>query len=219
MGCSGVSAKIPRELRVALFERGPIDPRHDPPDKPGEGGFEFAVDDCDRLFFEHFDLFARAINGIYASDGSWDGGPWRLQELRDTSIRRSGVDDYPVHGRRYDVFYNHARLGTVEISADPMNYTSEKPTVFTSVELEHVRLVPFDDVYGFLVTIAAKVSAADAGEYAKAQIAVHRALIAAVWPMDQEERPLGGAVDLNFHGSAATYLQYRQTVRERSPRR
>jgi hypothetical protein len=214
-----VSAKIPRELRIALFERGPIDPRHVPPNKPGEGGFEFAVDDCDRLFFEHFDLFARAINGIYTPDRSWDGGPWRLQELRDTSIRRSDVDDYPVHGRRYEVFYNQACLGTVEISADPTNYTSEKPTVFTSVALEHVRLLPFDDVYGFLVTIAAKVSGGGADEYAKAQIALHRALISAVWQIDQDERSDGGTVDLHFHGSAATYLQYRQAVREHSPRR
>lgn len=215
-----MSANIPRELRIALFERGPIDPRHDSPTKPGEGGFEFAVDNCDRLFFEDFDLFARAINGIYTPDGLWDGGPWRLQELRDTSIARSGVDNYPVQGRRYEVFYNQARLGTVEISADPTSYTSERPTVFTSVELEHVRLLPFDDVHGFLVTVAAKVSAGDADEYAKAQIAVHRALIATVWTMDREkEQPIGGVVDLHLHGSAATYLQYRQAIRERSRRR
>lgn len=136
----------PKELRIALFESAPIEPRHDVPEHIGSGGFNSEVSDCDRLFFDHFDLFARAINSIYTPSGSWEGGPWRLQEVADTLIRLSGVDDYPDHGRRYEVFYNQACLGLVEINADVVSYTAENPTVFTTVALEHARLLPFDDV-------------------------------------------------------------------------
>lgn len=206
----------PRELQIALFERAPIEPRHDVPDDiGGGGGWEYAADDCDRLFFEHFDLFARAINNIYTPDGPWEGGPWRLQEMADTLIRRSGIDEYPVLGRRYEIFYNQGRLGILEIGA--FLYEATKPSVHTIVKLEHVRLLPFDEVCGFLITLAGQVSAGSAEEYANAQNAIDRTLIGAVWQIGREGND-GGTIELHLHGSAANYLKYRQAVRDNAER-
>ena len=170
------------------------------------GDFASCVTDQDRQLFEDFDLFASKVNRVYVAAGSWKGGPWRLQDLPNALIDRY---DHPHHGRRYDVFYNQARLGMVEIEAG-FRYVATDPKVFSTIRLKHVRLLPFDSVYGFLFTIAGDVSSGSAQEFASAERAIQLALLAAVWQLSREEASDGGSNELTLVGSAADYLRYKR---------
>jgi hypothetical protein len=138
--------------------------------------------------------------------------PWRLQELENTRLRTFN-DDSPKYGRRYDLFYNQQRVGSVEI-ADTPDYTTEEPRVRANVAILDVRLIPhpLDDVSRFLTSIAALVSAGTGDEYAEAKRNVEVALTQAYLArrtkgMDTATEVVTG---VSFVGSAATYIKLRE---------
>ncbi len=61
----------------------------------------------------------------------------RLQELKDTKLRTFN-NDVPKQGRRYDVFYNRQRVGSLEI-ADTSDYTIEEPRVIANLVIRDPR--------------------------------------------------------------------------------
>jgi hypothetical protein len=201
------------KLLAALFESGPIEPRHDVPSSlTGDWGTHRASED-EHQFFSDFDLFADAVNAHYSPDehGNW-GGPWRLQELPDTEL--DSGDPHYEHlnfGRRYSVFFNQAPLGTVEISALGYNQDSN-PQVSTIVTLKHVRLLPFGYVAGLLKLIAYYTACGSDEEYAKSEREIHSLLLGILWDAKRNNNDDDGSIELSLIGLATKYLTRKAIV-------
>ena len=205
-----MSPKSYREgLLAALFESGPIEPKHNCPSSlTGDWSANFGSD-SEHRFFSEFDMFADHINYLYTANDYSEGGPWRLQELADTELTRADMD-MPVFGRRYSVFYNQAAIGLIEISG--ILYDTENNThVTTDVELEHVRLLPFQDISGFLVTLSQYLAWAEPEQFANTQRAIDRSLLALLWNAARNEDD-EGILELYLSGSAKHYLNWRKQV-------
>ena len=200
-------------MLAALFHSGPIHPRHNRRASfTGELPAEEALD-AEHRFFLDFDMFADRVNNLYTPSDVWDGGPWRLQELADTEISFFFDDprDGPNFGLRYRVFYNQAAIGIVEISA-AFDYDAEKePKVSTLLKLEHVRLLPFEEVVGFLITLAQYLAWGEPDQFTMTQRDIDRALLAVVWNTNQNSDD-DGIIKLHLSGSAQHYLKWRTLV-------
>lgn len=174
----------------------PIEPKHANPTLKRWG-----ISKSLRRFFADFDQFGVVANGW----GPIKDSPWRLQELKNTRLRTFN-NDSPEHGRRYDLFYNQQRVGSLEI-ADIPEYTTEEPGVRANVVIRDARLVPFDDISRFLTGIATLLSAGTGDEYAEAkgklEIALTQAYLARKGMDNATEMP----IEVSFLGSAATYVK------------
>jgi len=75
-----------------------------------------------------------------------DLGPWRIQELEDTT-----TDILGAFACRYDVFHGQMRVGNLEISPGIIDgYTTARPTVCAGVTIVHVLALPFGRIWAFL---------------------------------------------------------------------
>jgi hypothetical protein len=118
--------------------------------------------------------------------------------------------DGPSFGRRYSVYYNQAAIGVIEISG--ILYEPEQnPKVTTDVELDHVRLLPFQDVVGFLITLAQNLAWGEPEQFAETQRAIDRTLLAVVWNTNRSDDD-DGSIELHLSGSAENYLNWRKVV-------
>jgi hypothetical protein len=200
--------KSPKEIMLdALFNSGPIEPRHARPASLTDGWGRFQSPSGDR-FFSDFEMFPDQLNQLFTPNESREGAPWRLQELPETLIKRSCAG--PEFGRRYSVFYNQANIGVVEINPS-LDYDAEiNPNVYTNIELEHVRLLPFHTILGFIVTLL--------GEPRDAEIlrAIDRSLLAVLWNKDDDDD--SPTLDLFLHNSVAHYLRWRICVLNSRPK-
>lgn len=212
-------------IRKQILNTGPIKPKHlIPKSIENGGGVEALTEETDRQLFRDFDLFAELMNRRFESD------PWRLQDTGKTTVSNFGIDDGPVHGRRYDVFYNQWRIGDLEITSFLYDATNN-PFVHTHVELEDVRILPFREITGFLGTIAEHVSADKDGATTQAYTGILHALLASVWDttpwgataassqLDKETTAhFVGSSQLNWRssGSAINYLKWRKWIKEES---
>jgi len=145
------------------------------------------------------------------------GGPWRLQELPDAELSLD-VSDSPTHGRRYAIFHNQERVGTLEVS--DFFYRTEAPRVITRLRLDYVRLLSFDAVRDFLTAMALHTCDAgpDSKEYSQATQAIDCAMTEALW-RTQQISTFGmngkdwGKIDLRLDGTAGWYFERRQALR------
>jgi hypothetical protein len=192
---------------AALLAGEPIVPRHNIPATLTGDWSPGMASDTDHRFFSDFDLFGERVNRFYTPDKSWEGGPWRLQELAETLVTR--YDD-PTFGRRYVAFFNQARVGIVEISAYLDYHRETEPIVTTLIQLEHAHLLPYSDVVVFLTFLAQNTACADENEYAKSVQAIDRALIASLWESIRNDSD--GEIELFLQGSAMHYLKWRSLV-------
>lgn len=211
-------AKLKKKFIHSLLRSKPLVPKHQPAKAIGEG-WQSHVMDNDRQFFHDFDDFADVINWWLAEDPS--GSPWRLQELPDTELKL-GPWYEPAFGRRYAIFYNQVNLGTLEVYA-LTDYCKDAPTVSSELEMELVRLLPFNAIRAFLTGIALHVACNDqlGKDYSQSCSAIDQALLAAVWqaqrisPYDLD--PDYGELELQLTGSAVWYFERREALRnERS---
>ncbi len=156
--------KLKKKFFNALLHSDPIVPKHRPPKAIGEG-FESLVREGHQKFFEDFEDFADVVNWWFADE--YVGTRWRLQELPDTILKHD-MSDMPNFGRRYEVFYNQVRVGTLEVSPDLL---AKKRSVYTNIQLEWVRLLSVYIIRELLGGIALHVCEADptTKEYAKAR--------------------------------------------------
>jgi hypothetical protein len=67
-------------------------------------------------FFNDFARFTDVVNKVYLPDGSWDGGPWRLEVLEDNCISEYESFSY---SRRYTTYYNQFPVGRIEVRNRP----------------------------------------------------------------------------------------------------
>ena len=136
--------KLKRKFLNQLWRTKPIMPKHQPA-PPLEAGMGVKKDPA--KFSSDFEVFANVINCYLI-----DRAPWRLQEL--PTIELSNLARLaPAYGRRYAVFHNQARVGEIEIKPD-YYYSTEAPDVTIHIELNWVRLLPFETIRGFLTDVA-----------------------------------------------------------------
>jgi hypothetical protein len=208
-------AKKPKKKFLKrLLHSKPVAPKHQPPSplKEGKEGITRGV----QQFFADFEDFADVVNW-------WLGdphvaGPWCLQELPDAELSLD-VSDWPTHGRRYAIFHNQERLGTLEVS--DFFYRTEAPRVITRLRLDYVRLLSFDAVQNFLSAIALHTCDAspNSKEYSQATQAIDRAMTEVLW-QTQQISTFGmngkdwGKLDLRLDGTAGWYFERRQALRK-----
>lgn len=157
-----------RKFRRALESGGPITPKHARPAEIAKG---WGVSDSDLQFFEDFDLFGDALNRVLKDEDE----PWRVQELSNTEI--SGLDDdSPRYGRRYEVFYNQYKLGTLQVYAGVF-YSAREPNVRTEIELMFARLIPFNRILGFVSFVARFTASSGIEEMEKATLCAQGAAL------------------------------------------
>ncbi len=180
----------------------PIEPKHANPKLKRWG---WRISDSLRRFFADFYRFGVIVNGWAPVKDS----PWRLQELKDTGLRTFD-NDTPKQGRRYDVFYNQQRVGSLEIT-DTSGYTTQEPRVCANVLIRDARLIPLDEVSRFLTSIGTLLSAGTGDEYAEARRNTEIALTQANSAKKSKGMDITPQVviEVPFLGSAATYIKLR----------
>jgi hypothetical protein len=138
--------KLKRKFLNQLWDGKPITPKHEPPPPP-EADMVMGVRNA-KLFFSDFENFANVINWHLVNYT-----PWRVQELPTSELSKLARTS-PAYGRRYAVFHNQARVGEIELQ--PYNlYNTENPGVTIHIELNWVRLLPFESARDFLTHVAA----------------------------------------------------------------
>ena len=207
-----------KKVIAALLHSKPIAPKHKPPKTIGEK-FPSLVTEKDRLFFDDFAEFAAVVN-LWLAD-EFEDFSCRLQELPDTELRLGGISDMPHFGRRYAIFHNQVRVGTLEVSPG-FPYGVENRNVRATIELNWVRLLAFDAVVGFLADIAKHVSDPDPNseEYLQTDLGIIYALTRVMWQtqqisefgMDGED---WGDLELQINGSASWYFVRREGLRKK----
>lgn len=190
-----------RNFRRALESGEPITPKHARPFDLKEG---WVITGEDLQFFEDFNLFGDVLNRILEDE------PWRVQEISKTEI--SGLDDTPLYGRRYEIFYNQHKLGTLQVYAS-RSYSASEPIVRTEIELDFARLIPFQSISDFVSFIAMFTASSSREEMEKAALSAQRAAINELWQIeydpDLDDRSGGGSIEFQFDGSAENYLTVR----------
>jgi hypothetical protein len=188
----------PKRKLIKQLHRIPI--AHSPP-KAIE--ISSRLDEKDRQFLRDFAGFALVLNRWF--DGEHVKSPFRLQELPDTEIQLGGLPK-PIYGWRYAIFYNQARLGTLEIWPEH-RYSAEIPNVHTTIRLGGIRLLPFDTVREFLNTLARYVCDGDQ-DSRNLQTDIDSTLTGVLWQTQQfgASGEDWGELNLHLDGSAYAYL-------------
>jgi hypothetical protein len=205
-------AKLKKKFITALLHSKPIVPKHRSPKIVGDGLTSF-VDDEDRQFFNDFAEFANVVNWWLRDTMET---PWRLQELPDTELHLD-YSDMPLFGRRYEVFYNQVKLGTLEVSPNS-DYGAENPNVRTSIQLDWVRLLSIGDIHEFLGCIARHVCERDQTERSAI---INGCLTSVLWQSQQiDEYDLEdqnyGELKTQLNGLALEYIERREAFIRRA---
>jgi hypothetical protein len=204
--------KLKKKFLNRLWRSKPITPKHEPP-PPLEAGM------CVRnpeQFSSDFEDFANVINWHLV-----DWAPWRLQEL-PTSELSELAQGGPAYGRRYAVFYNQARVGEIELKPD-YRYSTETPDVTIHIELNWVRLLPFETIRSFLTHIAVNTFGYQRGtpEYFQTNEEIDLAMMDVLWKTQEisrsgmENEPSHGELEVQLEGLASFYLESRQALRNK----
>lgn len=204
-----------KKAAKALWQSGPMVPRHNPPKVVG-GDFPSLVDDKDKAFFADFKEFADVVNWFLAD--MHVGSRFRLQELPDGHVRLNiAYDSGPIAGRCFAVYYNQTRVGRLEIHPS-YKYAADTPEVHTSVEIDWSRFLAYRTLTDFLWTIADHIDhPGPTVDRTAARQSIQNALTETLWgkyQITQSDRFLDqdldwGDLNVIFHGSADWYIRRR----------
>lgn len=210
--------RLKNKFITELLDSEPIVPKHQPPKTIGEK-FASLVTEEDRLFFGDFVDFAAVVNWWLADE--YVGGPWRLQEMPETELKLGGISDMPDFGRRYAIFHNKVRLGTLEVSAT-FPYKIENRNVRATIELDFVRLLAFDAITAFLDGIAMHISNPDPNskEHLETSLGIISGVTQVIWQTQQFSRYRidggdWGELELQVNGAASWYFTRREELRKK----
>lgn len=205
--------KLKREFRNRLWWGKPITPKHEPPPRLETG---MGVRNPEQ-FSSDFEDFANVINWHLV-----DWAPWRLQELPTFELSKLARSS-PAYGRRYAVFHNQARVGEIELEPD-YRYSTETPGVTIHVELNWVRLLPFETIRSFLTHVAINTFGyeRDTPEYFQMNQKIDLAMMDVLWKTQEiskfgtEDDPGYGIIEVELKGLASFYLEGRQAFRNQA---
>lgn len=116
-------------------------PQHKQPTELAKGGVKSYVHKADEILFEDFRWFGTMLNREIAE-------PWAIEEMEDTSLRELG-SEAPEYGRRYQVYYNSRKMGTVQVRAGGFDVLDEKRfsanrRATALIDLYNLRFVPYE---------------------------------------------------------------------------
>jgi hypothetical protein len=215
--------KLKRKFLNRLWRSKPITPKHEPP--PPLKKDAWGVGKEELQFFSDFEDFANVVN-------SWltdpyvhpHNSPWRLRELPKSELLMPLTDTSgPIYGRSYAVFHNQVRVGEIELEPG-LNYSTQNPRVTIHVELDWVRLLPFETIRSFLTDIAEHISEYRPGtvEYVQTNQRIDLAMTSVLWATQEiskygfEKDPGYGQIEVQLSGLASYYLERRQYVRDQA---
>jgi hypothetical protein len=195
--------KLKKKFRDRLWGGEPITPKHEPPPplKTGRGVRN------QEQFSSDFEDFANVINWHLVGYA-----PWRVQELPTFELSKLAAA-HPAYGRRYAVFYNQARVGEIELEPD-YRYSTETPRVTIHIDLNWVRLLPFETTRDFLTHVAMNTFEYQRGtlEYSEMNQKIDLALMDVLWKTQRISK-FGldesgyGQITVQLKGLASSYLE------------
>lgn len=111
-------------------------PQHQQPASLAAGGaVKSFITPAHELLFEDFRWFGAVMNQHVAE-------PWSIEELNGTDVR-DWLADGPVVGRRYQVYYNACRMGTVQVTVDLLADRAG----CALIDLNYLRFVTYEDAH------------------------------------------------------------------------
>ncbi|MEO5326185.1 hypothetical protein PV773_22985 [Mesorhizobium sp. CC13] len=152
----------------ALIEEGKRHrPQHQQPKSLVEGGaVKSFITAAHEVLFEDFRWFGATLNQHIAE-------PWAVEELNDTDVR--GIEG-PEVGRRYQVYYNACRMGTMQVTTGGHEWIfrpetfAENRQARVEVDLNYLRFVPYTDTHSLISTVALFIGKfGDDGDVARAK--------------------------------------------------
>ncbi|RWB65395.1 hypothetical protein [Mesorhizobium sp.] len=152
-------------IKSAIREGVRHKPKHDQPKSLADGGaIKSFITASHELLFDDFRWFGAVLNQ-HISEG------WAVEEINDTDVR--GFDG-PRVGRRYHVFYNAWKMGTIQVTIGGSDWISS-PEEFAAnrraeveLYLDNLRFVPFDSAHSLVATLALYAGQSDQ-DYEKAR--------------------------------------------------
>ncbi len=126
-------------------------PEQRPPASLAAGGAQAKdINAADEILFANFSWFATALNKVLPD-------PWSVEEISDTVTIRS---EYPDIGRKYVLWFNSCRVGTLSVCAWGLHSLTqpekfeENPSAKATVQLKHLRFIPYQDALALLHWLA-----------------------------------------------------------------
>jgi len=214
---SQLKSRLKAKVEKALRWSEPIKVKHNTPRTlTPDGKTRFGAEDYDFECFNSFWYFADWINEQETD------GPFRLQELGDTTIRGSAGEEGPAYGRRYEIFYNQCKLGTLEISANlHQHFDRADKSVDVSIAIDHMSPleISFSNLYGFLLLLASLLTSrerqsqltANASEYDYAVGRIKDQMLETLWSAHKDDFP---SLEIEIRGTPDWYYEIERSQRE-----
>jgi hypothetical protein len=182
-------------------------PKHEQPTSLIDGGAVSSfINAAHEVLFDDFRWFGALLNQHVAE-------AWAIEELNDTSVR--GLDG-PEVGRRYRVYYNSCKMGTIQVTVGGHEWIfhpekfAEHRQARVEVELRYLRFVPYEDAHSLLSTISLFTSPFGEGDEARSKAAnlATAALAGHIW-----ESVRNPDVDMTFEfGAEGPYELLREST-------
>lgn len=154
-------------IKKAIEEGERHKPVHQQPKSLVEGGaVKSFITAAHEVLFEDFTWFGAVLNQHVAE-------PWAVEELNDTDVH--GIDG-PEVGRRYQLYYNACKMGTMQVTAGGHEWIlrpdtfAENRQARVEVELSYLRFVPYGDAHSLISSIVLFIGGfGDDGDGARAK--------------------------------------------------
>ena len=161
-----------------------------------------------RWAFKHFDRFEDRIHILHSEGAIYDIGPWRLEQLSDPYLRNFGIDDGPVIGLRFKIYYNSEVIGELEIhpmSAPGADRAKEDSAyqAMLDIEIFPAPFLPHEHLFSFLTSCAEVIFPLEDAN--KRNAAVVRALTATMWEANRKDSM---CVNLSFGYSGSVLFEH-----------
>ena len=156
-----------------------------------------------RWAFKHFDKFEDKIHVLHNEDEIYDIGPWRLEQLSDPYLRKFGINDGPVIGLRFRIFYNSEDVGSFEIhpmSEPDAEYGETEYSAMIDVDIFPAPFLPHEHIFSFLNSCVWQLF--PFGGEAQRTASITNALTAAMWEANRQDS-MWIALNFGFSGSVA----------------
>jgi len=159
--------------------------------------------------YDHFSDFYQHVNRLHKPDELYDIGPWRLVQQSDPFINMAGIEDGPVAGLRYRIFYNSYDSGELEI--EPILTSEEAPVDIRFanlfINIFPAPLLPHEHIKSLLSVCTIPFDRYKNRDYRQPyQDAITAALAETLWESNRKDSIW---VALNFDYSGAVNLHHK----------
>jgi hypothetical protein len=156
-----------------------------------------------RWAFKHFDRFEDKIHKLHSEGQMYNIGPWRLEQLSDPYLNNFGIDDGPIIGLRFRIFYNSEDVGSFEIcpmsEPDP-EYGEAKYSAMIDLDIFPAPFLPYEHISSFLKSCVTELF--PFGEAGFREASIVSALTAAMWEANRQDS-MWTSLNFGYSGSVA----------------